>query len=557
MSLATGHRSSSRFIKIFAFCICAVSLILASRGLFRGYSYWADELYSISASLDSWRSLIKGWILEDVHPPLYQVVLKLWMSSFGSSEIATRLLSFGFSFITLLALSVDAIAGLKWRRILALALVGVSPSFAYYSQETRSYSLVLALSTIATLAGLELRSSADSHETVGIKSQRVLSLIYYVGCILLSLTHFFGWLYVFALSVITFFERRIEAARFRSILLILVISIWPALHVVVGTLANRTGGNFWIKVSPPVLGTINIYLKGCLPFMAYTGSPYLFVGSWAMVAVFIAVVTGSWKEIRSFLVQSGRSMEVLWLISQRFLLLSLALVLGLMSVIDQHTPMSTSRNYIVLLPQQCFCFQMPTNLARSKRFRKLSGSAALLLAGIAIGLLVRQSWIDLSSKLGPIQNWKQLAVYVRESGVCSGGCFVMGTHNLHNYYFKDIPMLYPLALQKGAMGNSRTRASLENQINYLNSLPAAKVLAFHFQMKSDLAPFFFDPVTERSIYYISKSLPLRINIGSCYIIQFYTLFSVSFSLLKQRRYLCTYQKYDYLKSAKPCCRSRR
>jgi len=123
-----------------------MAMAIASRGLFKGYSYWLDEIFSVTASLDSWQQLYQKWLLQiDVHPPLYQLALKLWMSIFGSTEIATRFLSLAFSAVTLSAFSYDAIVKSRWRHVIVLLLIGVSPSFVYLSQETRSYSLVLAL----------------------------------------------------------------------------------------------------------------------------------------------------------------------------------------------------------------------------------------------------------------------------------------------------------------------------------------------------------------------------------------------------------------------------
>ncbi len=69
-------------------------LLLASRGLASGYSYWADELVSVATSQDSWEEMFTRWVLPDTHPPLYPLVLKLWMGLVGPSETATRSLSF-------------------------------------------------------------------------------------------------------------------------------------------------------------------------------------------------------------------------------------------------------------------------------------------------------------------------------------------------------------------------------------------------------------------------------------------------------------------------------
>ncbi|MEB3323146.1 MAG: hypothetical protein VKI81_10030, partial [Synechococcaceae cyanobacterium] len=48
--------------------IASIGILLASPGK---YSYWLDELYSVTASSQGWKVLYLHWIPNDVHPPLY------------------------------------------------------------------------------------------------------------------------------------------------------------------------------------------------------------------------------------------------------------------------------------------------------------------------------------------------------------------------------------------------------------------------------------------------------------------------------------------------------
>jgi hypothetical protein len=473
MHLAPKKQAPARLVKALPLGICAVALILASRGLMNGYSYWLDELFSVAASSDSWQQLYENWVLPDVHPPFYYIILKFWISLFGSAEVTTRLLSLGFAVLTLLAFSVDAMAGLKWRRVLALALVGVSPAFAYYSQETRSNSLALALSSIVTLTAIRLRSGASKADIdiPPCSMSKSLNLIYYIGCITLSITHYFGLIYVFILTMMNFFENRVQTARPRSALLLLVISLWPIWHILVGSLGGKMGGKSWIEVSPPVLGTLNTYLQGCLPFMALNRPGSLFVFCWALLASLIAVAVGSWERVRTFVLPSHRTLGLV-ADESRFLLLLILIFLSLLSVIDMHTPVSISRSYIVLLPATMLLISNALSmLAGSMGIRSLLGSVALCLAVVIVVLLAKFSYSGLSMKIRPLQDWKQLAAYVRESGVCSDGCFAMGSYGLHSYYFDGIGRIVDLSLE---------HPSLEDQLGYLNARPRAKVLGFHF-----------------------------------------------------------------------------
>ena len=94
---------------------------------------------------DSVRALV-----QDGSPPLYYLLLHVWMQFAGTGEAATRSLSLLFA---LLAIPVSFAAGSAAfdRRTGALAAAGAAgcPFLTYYAQETRMYSLVVVLSTAA------------------------------------------------------------------------------------------------------------------------------------------------------------------------------------------------------------------------------------------------------------------------------------------------------------------------------------------------------------------------------------------------------------------------
>ena len=116
-------------------------------------SYWYDELVSVkllgidrSDVLDVVRSMVTG----DRHPPLYQVVLFYWMQLFGSSELATRMLS--TLYVTLSVLTLYLLAnGLYGKRVaIAAALFfNFSNIAVYYSLESRNFAQALFLSTLS------------------------------------------------------------------------------------------------------------------------------------------------------------------------------------------------------------------------------------------------------------------------------------------------------------------------------------------------------------------------------------------------------------------------
>ncbi|MBA3955533.1 MAG: hypothetical protein H0X58_02585, partial [Acidimicrobiia bacterium] len=70
--------------------LAGVSVLARSGG--RGFSLWVDEGMSVGIASHSLTE-IPAVLIRDGSPPLYYVVLHLWMGLFGSSEVAVRSLS--------------------------------------------------------------------------------------------------------------------------------------------------------------------------------------------------------------------------------------------------------------------------------------------------------------------------------------------------------------------------------------------------------------------------------------------------------------------------------
>jgi hypothetical protein len=157
-------RPSTAFLAIAAVVVSGgVALRLALLGR---QSYWIDELYSVNESNGSLRQLMDAGSTE-VHPPLYALVLWVWMKIAGSSETSTRLLSTLIALVAVLVTHVglrplDLGRHVRWAMTTATA---AGAAWAVYSLETRNYSLLLlgaaGLTVTALRAGvLTLRGEA-------------------------------------------------------------------------------------------------------------------------------------------------------------------------------------------------------------------------------------------------------------------------------------------------------------------------------------------------------------------------------------------------------------
>jgi mannosyltransferase len=124
---------------------------------------WLDEALTVNiARLPL--SQIPGALRHDGAPPLYYVLLHLWMLMFGSGNVAVRSLSGAFS---VAVLPLVWVAGRKLRSSEMAWAAGVllltSPFAIRYATETRMYSLVVLLAT----AGLIVLLRALEGPTLG------------------------------------------------------------------------------------------------------------------------------------------------------------------------------------------------------------------------------------------------------------------------------------------------------------------------------------------------------------------------------------------------------
>jgi mannosyltransferase len=128
--------------------LLAVSFFVRTRAIDAGY--WIDE--GLSVGIASFPFLeIPGVLRQDGSPPLYYLLLNLWLDAFGSSEEATHAFSLLFA---LLAIPTALWAGwsLFGRKAgwVAAAFAALNPFLTVYAQEARMYSLVILLSILAT-----------------------------------------------------------------------------------------------------------------------------------------------------------------------------------------------------------------------------------------------------------------------------------------------------------------------------------------------------------------------------------------------------------------------
>ncbi|MBJ7522250.1 MAG: glycosyltransferase family 39 protein, partial [Solirubrobacteraceae bacterium] len=126
--------------------LCVISLQLRTQALRAGF--WIDEGLSVGiATRDIWD--IPGVLRMDGSPPLYYLLLHVWMSLFGSGEGATHGLSVACT-IAMVPVAWWAARGLAGTRAawMAAVLAAFHPFLTFYAQETRMYALAALLALL-------------------------------------------------------------------------------------------------------------------------------------------------------------------------------------------------------------------------------------------------------------------------------------------------------------------------------------------------------------------------------------------------------------------------
>src|SRR3954454_24889043 len=114
--------------------------------------YWGHEGIAVGIASHP-LSDIPRILGQDGNPPLYYLLLHVWMLGVGDGEAATRALSLLFALLSIPA-SLWAGSRVFDRRAGFVAAAGAAgaPFLTYYAQETRMYSLVVLLSVLASAA---------------------------------------------------------------------------------------------------------------------------------------------------------------------------------------------------------------------------------------------------------------------------------------------------------------------------------------------------------------------------------------------------------------------
>lgn len=145
--------------------------------------YWYDEGVTVSLLHDSFGHMLGSLPHSEGTPPVYYVIGWVWARIFGFAEAGVRSLSAVAGVLVIPAMYCIG-AKLVSRRagLIAAALTAFNPFLIWYSQEARSYSLLVLFATLSLLAWIHLLSERPSGRWVvawGVAASLTLATHYY------------------------------------------------------------------------------------------------------------------------------------------------------------------------------------------------------------------------------------------------------------------------------------------------------------------------------------------------------------------------------------------
>ncbi len=177
----TNERRVSPALIVIIFVALALRLFQLGR-----QSLWYDEGVSFYMTRLGLAEMMR-WTAYDIQPPLYYLILRLWVLLFGPSEFSLRFPSLIFGLLTVpLVYLVGRRLFDRATGLVAAALAAIAPLYLWYSQEARMYTL---LTFLCLLSSYLLLLAIDEVEP---KKRRFLWLALALTDALALYTHYFA-----------------------------------------------------------------------------------------------------------------------------------------------------------------------------------------------------------------------------------------------------------------------------------------------------------------------------------------------------------------------------
>jgi hypothetical protein len=237
--------------------------------------FWFDEANTAQLVRFSPGKMLGLISQSESTPPLYYNIAWVWARAFGHAEVGLRSLSAVCGVLTIpVAYLVGARLIGRRAGLIAAALTACSPLLIWYSQEARSYAMLVLLTGLSLLAFVIARDSP---------TPRALASWVLASGLALA-THYFAVLTVIPEAVwLLAQQRRVPGVR----VAVAVIALCGLALIPLALSQNGTGHDSWIATAP-----LGLRLRQVVPqFLIGTGAPARIVlRDVSLVLVLIALV---------------------------------------------------------------------------------------------------------------------------------------------------------------------------------------------------------------------------------------------------------------------------
>jgi len=274
--------------------LAALTLLsLALRTNELGIGFWIDEGLSVGIS-DRPLSDIPHALRLDGSPPLYYLLLHVWMSVFGTSEEAVRALSLvcALAAVPVAFWAANMLFGARagW---MAAVLAATNPFLTRFAQEGRMYALVALLAIIACAAFGRAFTGDDSA-----RARRPWAIALAVTLAAMLYTHNWALFFATACGVVWLFLLfRAHGERRRDLLTTGLFGFGGALVLYLP----------WVPTTLYQAAHTGAPWSEAPPVIALLASPGQMLGSYAQVALILVAGAGLGKLWTGSLSRAGRA----------------------------------------------------------------------------------------------------------------------------------------------------------------------------------------------------------------------------------------------------------
>ncbi len=346
MSDSSPHRAIE-LVKGRAALITLVIIVLIASFL----RFYGLETQSLSNDeLSSWRQssyenlsdVIQKGVRPDVHPPGFQIMLYFVERIFGDSALALRFPSVIFGILSVVAIYLVGLRLFsKGEALISAALLAVLRFPVFYSQDARSYSMMLLFTLVSSYFLISVIEELREDSKVRIPT----AIKYIASATVLAYSHYFG-LYMIALqgafTVALFILKPRKLAHVLVLFGIVSLLYLPWLPIM---REHLSGGPIWIM--PPVRSFIReLYMY--LQFMSNK--------SRVMKNVFVTICVLLLIHMYSDIIHEPTKKNIKKILLSKESVLFLWLIVPFAGAYIQSkisTPVLTERNMIIIMPAAC------------------------------------------------------------------------------------------------------------------------------------------------------------------------------------------------------------